>query len=80
MGHYQGAHTNEIWVGNCLRSRGIDEVKSRGVTSARMGDVALDIYGKTLPSDYAPVFISRAQELVYDDYMMRKTFGPHWRR
>ncbi|MCD1264054.1 hypothetical protein B5M44_04220 [Shinella sumterensis] len=78
-----GVMASETWVGNMLRDQGlerIEDLKKSGVTSARLGDVALDIDGKQLPRSYAPLIISRAQELIYDDYMMRKTFGPHWRR
>ena len=76
-----GIKTNEIWVGNIERNGGrVKELQAAGVTSARLGDVALHIEGKKLPSYYAPLIISRAQEMIYDDYMMRKTFGPRWRR
>lgn len=76
-----GVGSNEIWVGNTERpGRKLDELRAAGVTSARLGDVALDVDGKKLPSYFAPLIISKAQEMVYDDHMMRKTFGPHWRR
>lgn len=78
-----GVEANEKWVGNMLRDKDLEHLESlrkAGVTSARLGGVALDIEGKRLPSDYAPLIISKAHEMAYDDYMMRKTFGPHWRR
>lgn len=75
-----GLQQNEVWVGNTTRDRDLDVLKRAGVTSARLGGIALDIEGKKLPSNYAPLIISRSQEMLYDDYMMRKTFGQNWRR
>ncbi len=78
----EGVKSTEIWVGNMPRDKGFERIeilKKVGVTSARLGNVALDIEGKRLPS-YAPLIISKSQEMIYDDYMMRKTFGPHWSR
>lgn len=75
-----GLAHNEIWVGNTERNKDLRALKDAGITSARLGDIALDIDGKRLPHYYAPLIISKSQEMIYDDYMMRKTFGPHWRR
>lgn len=72
---------NEIWIGNAERNgEHFQFLKSQGLTSARLGNQAYDIYGKALPDHYAPVIIARSQADRHHAIMMEKTFGPNWRR
>lgn len=69
---------NEKWVGNSKAS--MPEHLS-GFETARLGDVAYDIDGKRLsPDQVRPLFIGSAELERYNDVMMSRTFGPHWRQ
>ena len=70
---------------HCVGNTGEGEARvawlqSRGVASARLGGVAMDIEGKRLPANYRPVLIDGADLAKYDAVMMQKTFGDHWRQ
>ncbi|MDH1268945.1 hypothetical protein N5C81_15070 [Rhizobium pusense] len=72
---------NEEFVGNTYRSKNnLDWLKSKGLTSVRLGNQAFSIDGEKLPESYAPVIIARDQAELYNAIMMEKTFGPNWRR
>jgi len=75
------AGADEIFVGNCQRDGDtLVKLQMAGLKAARLGEVAYDIDGKPLPREYAPLLIKRSDADLYDDVMMTRTFGPHWRR
>lgn len=66
---------DEIFVGNVPTYGGIPG-HLRGLSTARMGEQALDIYGKKLdPAYMRPLYIGRSECAEYDRIMMRRTFG-----
>lgn len=72
---------NEIFVGNTKRNgNSIDHLIQKGMRTVRFGVVALCVDGKILDKMYAPIFINKSEEGLYDDIMMKKTFGDHYRR
>ena len=74
MSHYQGKRDDEIFVGNVETSVGIRAYLS-GLTTARLGEQALDIYGKKLdPKEHLPLFIGKSEGNAYDRIMMELTF------
>ena len=67
---HEACGAQEVFVGNT--SEGVDRLswlKSRGVSTARLGHVALDIDGKPLPETYRPIFINRAEIDLHDRVM-----------
>lgn len=82
-GHHEPCAPDEIWVGNTLASgKHFEWLKSKGLSTLRLGSIAFDIYGKPIADveGYSPVFIHRVEEQRYNEIMMEKTFGPNWRR
>jgi hypothetical protein len=79
MSHYTGERPGEVFVGNTNTKDGIPE-HLRGLTTARLGDQALDIKGnKIKPEELRPLFIGRAEAVEYDRIMMRRTFPGQYR-
>lgn len=72
MSQYTGARSDEIFVGNTPTSRGMPDHMSV-LRTARLGEKALDIEGRTLPG-YLPIFIGRSEADAYDRIMTRLTF------
>ena len=72
----------ETCVGNTDKGEAkIAELKKAGIESARLGEQALDIDGKSIsPEIWRPLIISNLDAQKYDHYMMTKTFGPGYRR
>jgi hypothetical protein len=80
-GHHEKCQANEVWVGNTERGKGrLEFFKGKGLKTVRLGSVALDIYGKPLEANWAPIFIHRSEEDAHNTIMMEETFGPNWRR
>lgn len=81
-GYHKECRPSEIWVGNTLRNGDvISRLAAHGLRTARLGEVAYDIDGEPIATDYmAPLLIGRSEEAAYDNYMMKRTFGPNWRR
>lgn len=76
-----GKLPHEIFVGNTLRDGPrFRWLVDKGLKTARLGDVALDIDGKPLPHIYAPIFIDRGESDKHNAITMEQAFGPHWRR
>jgi hypothetical protein len=74
MSHYTGLQSNEIFVGNTLTEDGVPE-HLRGLTTARLGEQALDIDGnKISPEHMRPLFIGRNEAETFHRIMMRRTF------
>lgn len=72
---------NEMFVGNTAREgEHFTWLRSQGLTSVRLGNQAYAIDGLPLPEYYAPVIIARNQADLHHAIMMKKTFGPNWRR
>lgn len=79
MSHYIGARANEVFVGNTETKHGVPD-HLRCLTTARLGDQAIDIEGKKIDPDYMrPLFVGRAEADVYDRIMMRRTFPGQFR-
>ena len=79
--HHEAIGQDEKFVGNTDKGRArVDWLHERGVRSARLGTIALDLDGKRLSGQYKPVIIARAHEGIYDSVMMRATFGDGYRR
>lgn len=79
MSHYTGARPDEVFVGNTETKNGVPEYL-RGMTTARLGDQALDIEGKKIEPEYMrPLFVGRAEADAYDRIMMRRTFPGQFR-
>lgn len=79
MSHYTGARPDEVFVGNTQTRDGVPE-HLRGLTTARLGDQALDIEGKKIAPEYMrPLFIGRTEADTYDRIMMRRTFPVQFR-
>ncbi len=79
MSHYTGVKPNEVFVGNTETQNGVPE-HLRGLTTARLGDQALDIEGNKIEPEYMrPLFIGRAEADAYDRIMMRRTFPGQFR-
>lgn len=69
---------NEKWVGN---TGTIVPAHLSNFSTVRLGDVAYDIDRKRIaPDQMRPLFIGTAELDRYNDVMMTKTFGPHWRQ
>ena len=80
MAHHERCGPQEIFVGNTDREGGsLERLESR-LRTVRLGEVAYCIEGKPLPPEFAPLFIHRSEEGLYDAVMMEMTFGPRWRR
>ena len=79
--HHPECSKNETFVGNTHReSKHVDELKKKGVLSARMGIQAYDIDGKKLTQKYyAPLIVHMSDHDKYNDIMMTSAFGPNWR-
>ena len=78
MARYIGNKSNEIFVGNTPARGGIPK-HLRCLKSIRLGDLALDIFGKELdPNNMRPLFLSRQEEGVYDKIMVDR-FRAHER-
>jgi hypothetical protein len=74
MSHYTGARADEVFVGNTETKNGVPG-HLRGLTTARLGEQALDIEGKKIPPEYMrPLFVGRAEADAYNRIMMRRTF------
>lgn len=79
MSHYTGARADEVFVGNTQTKDGVPE-HLRGLTTARLGDQALDIERKKIDPEYMrPMFVGRAEADAYDRIMMRRTFPGQFR-
>jgi hypothetical protein len=79
MGHYAGARADEVFVGNTKTKNGVPE-HLRGLTTARLGEQALDIEGKKIAPGYMrPLFVGRAEADAYDRIMTRRTFPGQFR-
>lgn len=79
MSHFTGAKPNDVFVGNTETKNGVPE-HLRGLTTARLGEQALDIDGKKIEPEYMrPLFIGRAEADAYDRIMMRRTFPGQFR-
>lgn len=79
MAHKE-AGPDELFVGNTLRDGDcLSRLRAGGMLTARLGEVALDIEGKPLSREHAPVLIGRSEAALYNDIMMTRTFGPDWR-
>lgn len=79
--HHEPCGADELYLGNTLRDKNnLEFLKQKGMRTIRLGDVAYDLDGKVLSASYAPLFIKRSEEQLYDAIMMEKTFGPNWRR
>lgn len=79
-GHHEKCGPQEVFLGNTQRVGGSMTYLSGRFRTVRLGEIALDIEGRKLPETYAPIFIHRAEEQAYSDYMAERTFGPNWRR
>lgn len=80
---HEACGPHEIFVGNTRRDNSsLGYLIAGGMKTARLGLIAYDIDGKVLAQSegYAPVFIHRAESDLHDEIMMKRTFGPHWRR
>jgi hypothetical protein len=52
----------------------------RGLTTARLGEQALDIEGKKIAPEYMrPLFVGRTEADAYDRIMTRRTFPGQFR-
>lgn len=80
MAHHEPCGPNEVFVGNTNRESGSLKYLSGRMKTARLGNLAFCLEGKPLPLEFAPLFIGRAEEQLYDSIMMNRTFGPNWRR
>jgi len=79
VSHFTGAKPNDVFVGNTETKNGVPE-HLRGLTTARLGEQALDIDGKKIEPEYMrPLFIGRAEADAYDRIMMRRTFPGQFR-
>jgi hypothetical protein len=79
MSHCTGARADEVFVGNTKTKNGVHEHLS-GLTTARLGEQALDIEGKKIEPEYMrPLFVGRAEADAYDRIMMRRTFQGQFR-
>lgn len=74
MKHYTGARPNEVFVGNTPAKDGVPKHLS-GLSTARLGEQALDIEGNKLdPAYMRPLFIDKGEAGEYDRIMMQRTF------
>lgn len=81
MGCHEPCGPHEIFVGNTMREGGcLAALSAKGLWSIRLGGVAYDIDGKSLPDTYAPIFIHRDESERHNAIMMDRAFGPYWRR
>lgn len=79
MSHYTGAKPDEVFVSNTDTKNGVPEYL-RGLTTARLGEQALDIEGKKIEPEYMrPLFIGCAEADAYDRIMMRRAFPGQFR-
>jgi hypothetical protein len=73
MSYCQGKKDDEIFVGNTRLDKGIPDYLSC-LKTVRLGDQALDIYGRELdPSYMLPVFIGRSESDKYEQIMAHQT-------
>lgn len=72
MSHHEKCGPHEVFVGNTERVGGSMTYLSERMRTVRLGDRALDIEGRPLPNSYAPIFIGRAEEQIYDAIMMER--------
>ncbi len=82
-GHHEPCEKDEIWVGNTpTHGEHFKLLKSKGLKTIRLGNVAFDIYGKPISKSegYSPVFLHKSEESRHNEIMMEMTFGPNWRR
>ena len=80
MARHEACGPQEIFLGNTRREDGSFGPLAKTLKTVRLGNVAYCIEGKPLPTDYAPIFIHRSEETLYDAIMMGRTFGSNWRR
>ena len=78
-GMYIGIRRNEIFVGNiAVNHRGLHE-RLGSLKTARVGEVALDLNGKKIPTNYIrPLFINRSESAAYNNIMMTHSHGKGW--
>ncbi|WP_156122232.1 hypothetical protein [Aureimonas altamirensis] len=59
-----------------------ERLKSKGLQTLRLGEVAYDVHGKPLAKSegYSPLFINRSEADLHNEIMMELTFGQNWRR
>lgn len=71
MSHFTGNRQGETFVGNCgsLDAPATIPEYLCDLRTARLGDLALDIEGKKLPSNYRPLFIGQAEIDQYNRIM-----------
>lgn len=83
MAHHEPCGKDEIWVGNTLtQGNHYKFLLSQGLKTLRLGKVAHDISGKPLHENegYSPLFINIIEADHHNEIMMKRTFGPNWRR
>jgi hypothetical protein len=83
MAHHEPCGKDEIWVGNTItHGPHLEWLRSKGLKTLRLGEVAFDVYGKPLEEreGYSPLFIHRIEAERHNEIMMERTFGPNWRR
>lgn len=80
MSQHEACGPHEIFVGNQQRAEGLERFTSKGMKSARLGKLAMDIDGKPLPESYAPIFIARPEADLHNAVMMERMLGPNWRQ
>lgn len=74
MNRYVGARADEIFVGNVETEGGVPEYL-RGLRTARLGELALDVEGMGIDPDWLrPLFIGKSEADAYDKIMMKRTF------
>lgn len=74
MSHYIGAKTDEVFVGNTETKNGVPE-HLRGLSTARLGEQALDIEGTKIdPAYMRPLFVGKSEADAYHRIMMKRTF------
>lgn len=58
----------EIWLGNTSDIEGyLKRPQFKDLTTLRLGEQALDIHGKKIPTDYCrPVFLHKSEEMKFD--------------
>ena len=75
MEHYISSEIrkDEIWLGNTIFGAWAikRETKYKSLKTIRIGEVALDINGEKIDTDYCrPVFIHKSEAEAYDKIMM----------
>ena len=72
MAHHEPCGPQEIFLGNTIRDGGSMTYLAGRLKTVRLGKIAFCIEGKRLPSDYAPIFLHRSEEKLYDLIMIER--------